>query len=179
MVMTEKEKMMAGELFRASDPELAGERARAKRLFQRYNRDPERALLCELLGTCPEEVVIEPDFRCDYGYNIHLGENFYANFDLVILDGCEVVIGKNCLIGPSVGIYTASHPLDPDVRRSGLENGAPISIGDDVWIGGKSVINPGVSLGDNVVVASGAVVTQSFSGNCLIGGVPARVIKKL
>lgn len=175
----EKEKMMSGELYLASDPELVEGRARAKELFREYNRAPRQFLLERLLGSCPEEVVIEPDFKCDYGFNIHLGENFYSNFDLTILDVCEVRIGANCLIGPGVSLYTASHPLDRETRRLGLENGAPITIGDDVWIGGRSVINPGVALGSNVVVASGSVVTKSFPNNCLIAGVPAREIRKL
>ncbi|MDB4538017.1 sugar O-acetyltransferase [Akkermansiaceae bacterium] len=176
---SEKEKMVAGELYLSSDLELVEGRVLAKALFKRYNHHPDQSLLRELLGTCPDEIVVEPDFKCDYGYNIHLGENFYSNFDLVILDGCEVRIGRNCLIGPSVSLYTASHPLDLEVRRSGLEFGAPISIGDDVWIGGRTVINPGVTLGNNVVVASGSVVTKSFHDNCLIGGVPAKLIKTL
>ena len=176
---SEKEKMLAGELYRASDEVLVRERARARKIFREYNREPSRDLLKELLGTCPTGIFMEPDFKCDYGYNIHLGENFYANFDLVILDVCEVRIGDNCLIGPGVGIYTATHPLDVATRRAGWESGSPVTFGDDVWIGGNCVINPGVRLGSNVVVASGAVVTESFPDNCLIGGVPARLLKKL
>ena len=176
---SEKEKMLAGELYLASDADLVVERARARKLFRDYNRDPRPEILRELLGSCPSAIAIEPDFKCDYGYNIHLGENFYANFDLVILDVCEVRIGRNCLIGPKVGIYTATHPLDVEIRRAGWESGAPVTLGDDVWLGGHCVINPGVTLGNNVVVASGAVVTESFPDNCVIGGVPARIIRKL
>lgn len=176
--MTEKEKMQQGSLYDASDPELAQARARAQKMCHHYNEKPDRSILKELLGTCPEKITIEPHFKCDYGGNIHLGENFYANFDLIILDVCKVVIGDNCLIGPKVGIYAATHPLDPALRRSGAEFGAPITIGNDCWIGGHAVINPGVTLGDNVVVASGAVVTRSFGNDVVIGGVPARVIRQ-
>ncbi len=176
--MTEKEKMIRGDLYDASDTQLTEGRSRAQEICQRYNEKPDRAILQELLGTCPDEVTMEPHFKCDYGENIHLGEKFYANFDLTILDVCKVTIGDYCLIGPKVGIYTATHPLDPEQRRSGVEFGAPITIGNDCWIGGHAVINPGVTLGNNVVVASGAVVTKSFGDGVLIGGVPARVIKQ-
>ncbi|YCM43658.1 sugar O-acetyltransferase [Verrucomicrobiaceae bacterium 227] len=171
--------MLSGQAYQASDPVLAAERARARRVFHEFNQDPTREHLAGLLGSCPKEITIEPNFRCDYGYNIHVGENFYANFDLVILDVCEVRIGKNCLIGPQVGIYAATHPLDVKERRAGWESGAPITLGDDVWLGGHCVINPGVTLGNNVVVASGAVVTKSFPDNCVIGGVPARILEHL
>ncbi|MFT6862403.1 MAG: maltose O-acetyltransferase [Akkermansiaceae bacterium] len=176
--MTEKEKMIRGDLYDARDTELAEGRRRAQEICQRYNTQPDRALLLELLGTCPDEVTIEAHFKCDYGENIHLGEKFYANFDLTILDVCKVTIGDSCLIGPKVGIYTATHPLDAELRRSGVEFGSPITIGNDCWIGGHAVINPGVTLGDNVVVASGAVVTKSFGDGVVIGGVPAQVLKR-
>jgi maltose O-acetyltransferase len=183
--MSEKTKMLAGELYRASDEELVNERLAARRLCRAYNSSPEtdtatkEAVLSELLGTKPSSISIEPAFRCDYGYNIHLGENFYANFDLIILDVCEVRIGANCLIGPRVSICTATHPLDEETRTDGLELGVPITIGDNVWIGAHAVINPGVTLGNNVVVASGSVVTQPFGDNVVLAGVPAKVIKKI
>lgn len=177
--MTEKQKMIRGDLYDASDSQLSEGRSRAREICQCYNVKPDREILIDLLGTCPIEVTIEPHFKCDYGENIHLGEKFYANFDLTILDVCKVTIGDNCLIGPKVGIYTATHPLDLELRRSGAEFGAPITIGNDCWIGGHAVINPGVTLGNNVVVASGAVVTKSFGDGVLIGGVPARVIKQI
>lgn len=175
---SEKEKMLLGQAYQACDPQLVGERARARKIFREYNLNPDVAYLKKLLGRCPDAISIEPDFKCDYGYNIHVGDNFYANFDLVILDVCEVRIGKNCLIGPQVGIYTANHPLDVAQRRAGWESGAPVRLGDDVWLGGHCVINPGVILGNNVVVVSGAVVTKSFPDNCVIGGVPARILEK-
>ena len=182
---TEKQKMLAGKLYRASDPGLVGERLAARRLCRDYNSTTEddiatrTEILQKLLGTLQPGAFIEPPFQCDYGANIHLGENFYANFGLIVLDGCEVRIGKNCLIGPRVGLYTATHPVEAKTRISGLEYGRPISIGDNVWIGAGAIINPGVSIGDNVVIASGAVVTASFAANLLVGGVPAKVLRPI
>ncbi len=174
--------MLAGGLYQAWDPELTAERFRAKRLCRQFNAtsedlpDERRAFLHQILGTCPADIHIESDFRCDYGSNIHLGANFYANFDLTILDVCRVTIGRNCLIAPRVSIFTATHPIDAATRISGVEYGKPVTIGDNVWIGGHAVINPGVTLGDNVVVAAGAVVTKSFPDNVILGGVPAKMI---
>jgi len=180
---SEKVKMLAGELYLASDPQLVQERLTARRLCREYNASTEEetarrlSLLQTLLGTVPEDVYIEPHFKCDYGYNIHLGRNFYANFDLIILDVCDVRIGNNCLIGPRVSILTATHPIDPDVRLSGQELGKPIAIGHNVWIGGGAIINPGVTIGDNAVIASGAVVTKDVADGCVVGGVPAKTLK--
>lgn len=123
------------------------------------------------------EAYIEPTFRCDYGYNIFLGNNFFANFDCVMLDVCPIRIGDNCMLAPGVHIYTATHPIDPVARNSGAELGKPVTIGNNVWIGGRAVINPGVTIGDNVVVASGAVVTKGVPDNVVVGGNPARIIK--
>jgi maltose O-acetyltransferase len=182
---TEKEKMLAGELYQAFGSELVKERLNARKLCRTFNALPEeqlekrRAVLMELLGSSGPETYIESSFKCDYGYNIHVGENFYANFDLVILDVCRVTIGKNCLIGPRVCIYTAGHPLDAETRVSGLEFGSPVTIGDNVWIGGNVVINPGVTIGDNAVIASGAVVTKDVPANVVVAGVPAKVIRRL
>lgn len=182
---TEKEKMIRGELYLAADPQLVQERLNARRLTRLYNESTEveharrKELLQELLGTCPAEIYIEPTFRCDYGYNIHLGHGFYANFDCVMLDVCEIRIGDNCFLAPGVHIYTATHPLDAMERISGAEFGKPVTIGDHVWIGGRAVINPGVTIGNNVVVASGAVVTKDVQDNAVVGGNPARVIKML
>ncbi len=181
--MTEKEKMLAGQLYISSDKELAELRYSARVLTEKLNKTPiinleERTtLIKQLFGSTGENVYIEPNFRCDYGFNIHVGENFYANYDCVILDDMEIKIGKNCFLAPQVGIYTATHPLNPDERNSGLEYSKPITIGDNCWIGGHATINPGVTLGNNVVVASGAVVTKSFGDNVVIGGNPAKIIK--
>ncbi len=183
--MTEKEKMLAGELYDPSDKELVSLRLRSKRLTEAFNAtsmllaDERRAILKQLFGSMGEGIHINPSFNCDYGSNIHVGDNFYANYGCVILDVAKVHFGDNCLLAPQVGIYTATHPIDPTIRNSGLELGKPINIGNNCWIGGHAVINPGVSLGDNVVVASGAVVTKSFGSNLVIGGNPARILKKI
>ena len=185
MPRSEKEKMLAGELYQAFGEELFQERQRAKRLCRAFNATTEEqmaerdGILRELLGTCGANAFVEPAFRCDYGYNIHVGENFYANYDLVILDVCEVRIGKNCMIAPRVSIFTAAHPLDAETRISGLEFGKPVTIGDNVWIGGHAVINPGVTIGDNAVIAAGAVVTKDMPANAVVGGVPAKVLRLL
>lgn len=183
---TEREKMLAGALYNAGDAELCQARARARRLCRAYNATPEEAaeqrgaLLRELLGSVGNDVLIESDFKCDYGCNIHVGDHFYANFDVLILDCCEVRIGKNCLLAPRVCIYTATHPIDSYERNEvGLEYGKPVTIGDNVWIGGGAVINPGVTIGDNAVIASGAVVTKSVPANVVAGGNPARVLRVL
>jgi maltose O-acetyltransferase len=177
--------MLNGELYDAGDPELVAERERARDLTRRYNRTTahdqteRRELLEELLGSRGEECDVEPPFRCDYGYNIHLGENFYANFDCVILDECRVDVGRNCQIAPGVHIYTATHPLDATERTEGREYGKPVTVGDNVWIGGRAVLNPGVTVGDDSVIASGAVVTEDVPDEVVVGGNPATVIKEL
>ncbi|TCS40184.1 sugar O-acetyltransferase [Reinekea marinisedimentorum] len=182
---SEKQKMLAGEMYDPGDSELRAMRKAARLKFEAYNKTSinerlERArLLKELLGSTGKRVYIEPIFSCDYGSNIHVGEDFYANFGCVILDVCEVRIGKNCMLAPQVGIYTASHPLEPAARNSGKEFGKPVTLGDNCWVGGHAVINPGVTLGNNVVVASGAVVTKSFADNVVLAGNPARVIKTI
>lgn len=132
-----------------------------------------------MLGSIGENIYIEPNIRFDYGYNTYVGENFYANFNCVILDVCEVRIGDNCLLAPGVHIYTATHPLHPVERVSGKEFGKPVKIGDNAWIGGNAVINPGVTIGNNVVIASGSVVTKDIPDNVVVGGNPAKIIKHI
>jgi maltose O-acetyltransferase len=182
---TEKEKMRNGELYDATDPELVRDRQNARRLTRFFNQTTETELsqrqqyLKELFGTIGENVFIEPTLRCDYGYNLHVGNNFYANFDCVFLDVCEIRIGHHCFMAPGVHIYTATHPLNPFERNSGVEFGKPVTIGDNVWIGGRAVINPGVNIGNNVVIASGAVVTKNVPDNVVVGGNPARIIKAI
>lgn len=177
--------MLDGKRYDASDPELTKDRKHARRLTHRYNRLTEedsnqrRRVLRELFGSTGDDVHVEPPFRCDYGYNIHVGEDFYANFDCVILDVCRVGIGRNCLIGPGVHIYTATHPLDTDERIEGPEYGKPVTVGDDVWIGGRAVLNPGVTVGNGSVVASGAVVTRDVPDNIVVQGNPAAIVKEL
>lgn len=184
-MLTEKEKMLAGKLYRADDPQLVAERTQARKWTRLYNatleiEDEKRVeLINRLFGSTATDFFIEPTFRCDYGYNIHIGDNFYANFDCVFLDVCEINIGVNCFLAPGVHIYTATHPLNPIERISGTEYGKPVSIGDNVWIGGRSIINPGVKVGNNVVIASGSVVTKDVPDNVVIGGNPARIIKQV
>jgi maltose O-acetyltransferase len=184
-VTTEKEKMLHGELYDATDPQLVAERERARALTRRFNEtteaelDERRRLLGELLGSHGDEYAIEPPFRCDYGYNIRVGENFFANFDCVVLDVCPVDIGRNCQIGPGVHIYTATHPLDAPERIAGPEYGKPVAIGDDVWICGRAVVNPGVTIGDEAVIGSGAVVTQDVPDGVVVQGNPAEVVLDL
>lgn len=182
---TEKEKMILGEMYRPEDAELMEDRIKARRFARLYNQTSETEhekrteLLQEHFGSVDGDITIEPSFRCDYGYNIHIGKNFYANFNCVILDVCEVNIGDNCMFAPGVHIYTATHPLDPTKRNSGKEFGKPVSIGNNVWIGGGAIINPGVRIGDNAVIASGAVVTKDVDDYMVVGGNPAKVIKEI
>lgn len=183
--MTEKERMLAGEMYLAQDPELVAERMRARRLVHTYNQTlPEETkrreeLVQQLLGETVDIPVIEPSIRVDYGYNIHTGSAFFANFDCVFLDVCEIRFGDRCMLGPGVHIYTATHPLDPLTRSSGREYGMPVRIGDDVWIGGGALIMPGVTIGNRAVIASGAVVTKNVPDDVVVGGNPARIIKHL
>lgn len=180
----EKRKMIAGELYRPGDATLRADRLRARNALHQYNHSSpeEKALRSRLLGELlgrAEDAYIEPTFRCDYGYNIFLGQNFYANFDCVMLDVCPIQIGDNCMLAPGVHIYTATHPLDADERNSGAEYGKPVTIGNSVWIGGRAIINPGVTIGDNAVIASGAVVVKDVPANAVVGGNPAKIIKML
>jgi maltose O-acetyltransferase len=182
---TEKQKMLAGELYLASDPELAAEMLAATRLLQSYNsapRDdrPRRVeLLRTLLGSVGENPVIVPPFHCDYGKNIHLGNNFYMNYGGVILDCNTVHIGNDVLCAPYVQIYPAYHPTDPAVRLTGLELAAPITIGNTVWIGGGAIICPGVTIGDNTTIGAGSVVVKDIPANVVAAGNPCRVIRSL
>lgn len=182
---TEKEKMLNGEMYDPADPVLVKEREEARRLVRLFNQTTEQEdekrveLLKELLGSTGKDVYMEPNIRFDYGYNTHVGENFFANFDCTFLDVCEILIGDNCMLAPAVQIYTATHPLDPVERNSGKEYAKPVIIGDNVWIGGHAIINPGVTIGDNVVIASGAVVTKDVPNNVVVGGNPARIIKEI
>lgn len=181
--MTEKEKMINAMEYMPSDYELVKLREEARKICEEYNsssiveQEKREQLLHRLFGRIDGGIYIEPCFHCDYGFNIFVGKNFYANFDVTILDVAPVKIGQNCMIAPKAGIYTATHDINPAKRNGGTEFAKPISIGDNCWIGAGAIINPGVSLGNNVVVASGAVVTKSFGNNVVIGGNPAAVIK--
>ncbi len=182
---TEKEKMLAGELYLASDPELAAGRLRARKLFLDYNAtyegeiDRRIRLLKQLFGSLGPGVEIEPPFYCDYGYNIHAGSRLYMNFGCVILDCNRVTIGDDVLFGPYVQVYAAYHPVDPAVRRSKQEISAPISIGNNVWIGGGAIILPGVTIGDNSTIGAGSVVAGDIPADVVAVGNPCTVKKQL
>lgn len=182
---SEKDKMLSGELYKSFDAELLAERQRAKEIVFRYNSlqpsmiEERNELLRSLFGSVKGNFFIEPPFRCDYGCNIEIGENFYANYNLVILDCAKVTIGDNVLIGPNVGIYTAGHPLHFELRKEEWEFASPITIEDNVWIGGNVVLNPGVTIGRNSVVGSGSVVTKDIPANVVAAGNPCRVIREI
>lgn len=183
--MTEKEKQQNGELYNSNDRELFTERIKAKKLCAEYNAvecndfQKRERLLDRLVALRGENTVIEPNFFCDYGYNIVIGDNFYANHNLVILDCADVVFGDNIFIGPNCGFYTAEHPLDAKTRNQGLEYAKPIKIGSDVWIGGNVTVIGGVTIGDNVVIGAGSVVVKDIPSNCVAVGNPCRPIKTL
>lgn len=183
--MTEKEKMLSEMIYDPRDAELREDAARSRKLTRLFNTTTEEqkeyriTLLKELFGSTGEHIHIEPPFRCDYGSNIFIGENFYANFDCIILDVAKVTIGNNCLFGPRVCVYTPCHPIDPDERNTGKEYGKSVTIGDNVWIGGSAVINPGVTIGNNVVIGSGSVVTHDIPDNVVAAGNPCRIIRQI
>lgn len=182
-MVTEKEKMLAGDLYLASDATLVKERIKARKTVKMFNEsDPEALrvdLLIGLFGSTGVDFFVDPPFHCDYGYNISVGDQVFFNFNCVILDVTPVKIGNRCLFGPYVQLYAATHPLDAKTRGTLLENGRPITIGDDVWVGGGAIICPGVTIGDRSVVAAGAVVTKDVPSDVLVGGNPAKVIKQL
>ena len=183
--MNEKEKMILGELYYANNEELIKERKKAKDLCYKYNnlkpsQEKERKkVLKKLLGNTKENFLIEQPFICDYGYNIEIGENFYSNHNLIILDGNKVKFGDNVFIAPNCSFYTAGHPLDVETRNRGLEYAKPIEVGNNVWIGGNVVVLPGVKIGDNVVIGAGSVVTKSIPSNVLAVGNPCKVIREI
>lgn len=176
--------MLAGELYVAADPELASLRLRCRGLTERFNSSraadtAERAaIIRELFGSIGERFEIEPTFKCDYGFNIHAGDGLFMNFDCVILDVRAVRIGKSCFMGPGVHIYTAMHPMDAALRASGPEYGKPVTIGDRVWIGGRAVILPGVTIGDDAVIGAGSVVTKDVPRGAVVAGVPGREVRQ-
>jgi maltose O-acetyltransferase len=177
---TEKQRMLAGDLYRAVGDELAADHLRADRLFRAYNAtgagESERrsALLRELLGAMGEGVVVRPPFYCDYGYNIRLGPGVFLNFGCVFLDGLAIEVGEGCQIGPAVQVLTADHPRDPELRRQGLEYGRPVRIGRNVWIGGGAIVLPGVTVGDDAIIGAGSVVTRDVPAGATVVGNPAR-----
>ena len=182
--MTEKEKMLAGELYDSSDKQLIDELIKAKKLCNKYNNldveDIEKGneIIKELFSNTGKQFMIMPNFYCDYGFNIEIGENFYANHNLVILDANKVTFGNNVFIGPNCGFYTSGHPMDKELRRK-VEFAKPITIGSDVWIGGNVCVMPGVTIGNNTVIGAGSVVTKDIPSNVVAVGNPCRVIKEL
>lgn len=183
--MTERELMLAGELYVASDAELVEMQLRKFRFMDAFNGTgyedfAERERLArELFAHVGKNVMINKPFHCDYGSNISIGDNFFANYGCVILDVNKVGIGNNVFMAPCVCLYTAGHPIDKDIRNENLEYGWPITIGDDVWIGGSVVINPGVTIGSNVVIGSGSVVTKDIPDGVVACGNPCRVKRKI
>lgn len=182
--MTEKEKMLAQKLYDANyDTQLEQERLACKSLCQKYNNLPiadieqRHQLIKEILGKTGQQVHIEPNFWCDYGYNISVGENFYANHGLVILDAGGVSFGDNVFIAPSCGFHTSGHPIDYERRNKGLEYAYSIQVGSNVWIGAGVQVMPGVTIGDNVVIGGGSVVTKDIPSDCVAVGNPCRVIR--
>lgn len=180
--MTEKEKQQAGELYNGNDRELVADRINAKKLCMEYNAityndfQKRERLLSRLVALKGENTVIEPDFFCDYGYNIIIGDNFYANHNCVILDCAEVIFGDNVFIGPNCGFYTAGHPLDAETRNSGLEFAKPIKVGSNVWIGGNVCVMPGVTIGDGAVIGGGSVVVNDIPAGCVAVGNPCKPV---
>ncbi len=183
--MTEKEKQQAGELYNGNDPELVAERVTAKKLCAEYNAvtyndyQKKNRLLDRLLTFRGENTWIEANFFCDYGYNIIIGDNFYANHNLVILDCAEITFGDNIFIGPNCGFYAAGHPIDVEQRNQGLEYAKPIKVGNNVWFGGNVCVMPGVTIGDNVVIGGGSVVVHDIPSDSVAVGNPCKVIRKI
>jgi maltose O-acetyltransferase len=181
----QKDRMLAGELYHADDPELRADAERCDRLLRRYNatgrgdREERMTILLELLGSVGEGVVIWPPLAMDYGYQTTVGPGTFMNGGAVILDVGRVTIGADVQIGPNVQLLTPTHPLDPDLRRRGAEAAEPITIGDNVWLGGGVIVCPGVTIGRDTVVGAGAVVTRDLPPGVLAVGNPARVIRQL
>ena len=179
---SEKLKMLAGEWYDPADSELKKERQRARSLCRRLNQDaPDdlNRLVGQLLGGRPERLVITPPFFCDYGYNIEAEEDVYFNANCVLLDVCRIRIGRGTMFGPGVHIYTVNHPMEAVLRRTGREIGKPVVVGKDVWVGGATVICPGISIGDEAVVGAGSVVTRDIPAGVFAAGNPCRVVRSL
>ncbi len=181
MARSEKDKMLAGEPYHPEAPELLAELAACAGWLARYNAalgspGEWKDLLGERLGTVGEGATVRPPFHCDYGFQIHLGVRVFINYNCVILDTAPVTIGDDTRIGPAVQIYGADHPRDPQLRRSGVESGRPVTIGANVWIGGGAIILPGVHIGDDAIVGAGSVVTHDVPAGATVAGNPARII---
>jgi maltose O-acetyltransferase len=184
MTRTQKQKMLAGELYNAGDPEIQADAATARKWLVRFNAAlaaspaEHRALLLERFAAVGVGAVIRAPFHCDYGFNISLGAGVFLNFNCVLLDVVEITIGDGTQIGPAVQIYTADHPRGPAERASGLEFGRPVRIGRNVWVGGGAIILPGVTIGDNALIGAGSVVTRDVAAGATVMGNPARQIAR-
>ena len=184
--MTEKEKMLAGQVYSAVDADLLKELEEVREVIHRYNalapsmQEERLSLLKGLLGSIgDEEIIINQPFFCDYGKQIRVGKHFFANFHFTVLDEAPVTIGDDCFIGPNVSIYTACHSTDPIERNSRREWAEPVTIGNNVWLGGSVTILPGVTIGDNVTIGAGSVVTHNIPANVVAAGNPCKVIREI
>ena len=183
--MNQKERMLANLPYKAWLDGLSEERLENKKRIYRFNHMPpeewdrQDELLKQILGRTGRFAHVEPPFHCDYGYNIEVGENFFANYNLTVLDVARVRIGANAQIAPNVSIYTAGHPIHPDSRNSGYEYGIDVTIGDNVWLGGNACVMPGVTIGNNVVIGAGSVVTKDIPDNVIAVGNPCRVVREI
>jgi maltose O-acetyltransferase len=184
-MQSEKQNMLSGKLYKASDAILTAERLKAKEFVFDFNNlrpaevDARNKIIRQLFGKTGTNFLIEPPFRCDYGYNIFAGENFYVNYNCVMLDCAKVTIGNNVFLAPNVNIFTAGHPINASKRNAEWEYAFPVTIGNDVWIGGNTIINPGVIIGDNVVIGSGGVVTKDIPANSVAAGNPCKVLRPI
>lgn len=183
--MDQKERMLAGLPYKAWLDGLSEERMENKIKIHHYNllhpsEEKKRTeMIKDILGKTGDVIVVEQPFHCDYGKNIQVGNNFFANYNCTILDVGRVIIGENVMFAPNVSIYTAGHPLHPKSRNSGYEYGIEVTIGDNVWVGGNVVINPGINIGNNVVIGSGSVVTKDIPDNMIAAGSPCKVIREI
>jgi len=183
--MTNKDKMLNHELYNSNDLELVNDRERVKDLCFKFNntlpskRDNQRIILKEIIGDIPNKILIEAPFYCDYGYNIKLGENFYANHNLILLDAGGITFGENVYIGPSCEFYTSLHPIEYEIRNKDFESAKEIIIGSNVWFGGGVKVLPGVHIGNNVVIGAGSVVTKDIPDNVVAVGNPCKIIRKI
>lgn len=183
--MTMRQRMLAGELYLADDPELSRALGHTQRLLEVYNATTHdeqarrRDLLVELLGEVGDGVVVKPPFRCDYGFTISIGAGTFVNYDCIMLDVVDLSIGANCQLATRVQLLTATHPVDPVTRRAGWESGAPIVVGDNVWLGGGAIVLPGVSIGEDTVVGAGSVVTTDLPAGVVAVGCPARPLREI
>ena len=182
---SELQKLKDGELYDYTDPEVRAAHIRAVELCDEYNEtkrtetEKRERILRELFGSLGENALVEKNIRIDYGFNVHAGDNFFVNYDCVFLDCAPITFGNNVFIAPQCGFYAVNHPLEADLRNSGVETGVPITVGDDVWIGGGVKVMPGVTIGSNVVIGGGSVVVKDIPSNSLAVGNPARVVKSI